>query len=350
MKRIFIIKPFIIALCLIGLINTGNAQNDADPAITSMSFAKSPIEVNEETTLTVFVTNAGFTTAVAAGSIGLSISLPTGAEYAAFPESVAALSGTFLSKFNWTYDLPNKNFLGTSNEDILPGDGGTIVINIKGYIAVNSRISVANILRFNPGAYPNDNTTNNNLSIALGVEPLVLPVKLLSFNATKVEKAVHLNWETETETSSNYFDVQTSSTGTAWQSIGIVNAVGNSTTNHSYSILHQFPVTGINYYRLKQVDNNARIEYSDIRTINFKTNNTITILPNPTTDKVLVTAGNTGTLKTVALYSSEGKLIQRINNFILGKSIDMSNYAPGVYLLKFINKNEITEVIKIIKI
>src|SRR5690242_12724522 len=129
MKKIFI-KTALVALCLSAIINTSSAQNDADPAITSFSFASSPIIVNHLTTLTVFFTNNGFTTPIAAGSVGLNISLPTSAEYIASPESIAALSGDFVSKFNWTYSTVNKNFFGTSNQAIAPGDGGTIIIMV----------------------------------------------------------------------------------------------------------------------------------------------------------------------------------------------------------------------------
>ena len=44
-----------------------------------------------------------------------------------------------------------------------------------------------------------------------------------------------------------------------------------------------------------------------------------------------------------------GKLLQQVTNFTLGKSIDLSNYAPSVYILKLIDKDGTTEVIKVVK-
>src|SRR6476620_10767420 len=101
MKKIFI-KLMMVVLGLSAIINSSSAQNDADPAITSLSFASSPIIVDHLTTLTVFFTNNGFTTPIAAGSVGLNVSLPTSAEYVASPETIVALSGNFVTKFNWT--------------------------------------------------------------------------------------------------------------------------------------------------------------------------------------------------------------------------------------------------------
>jgi hypothetical protein len=348
MKKIFI-KTIIVALGLSAIINPSYAQNDADPAITSFSFGMSPIIVNQVTTLTVFFTNAGFTTSIPAGTVGLNISLPTSEEYVAFPQTTAALSGSFLSKFTWTYSSVNKNFFGINNQAITPGDGGTIVIAVKGMVPVSSRISVANIQRLNPGAYPNENTSNNNLTASLGVvEGGPLPIKLLSFNAVKQNKTVNLTWETATELNSSHFDVQTSRNGTDWQSIGTVAAAGNSNTTQRYSFLHASPGKGINYYRLKLVDIDAKFEFSPTRTISFSTATTITISPNPTADKVFISSGNTGTVQ-LTVYSAEGRSIQSFNNFVLGSSIDMRGYTAGIYLLKITDKDDNTEVMRVVK-
>jgi len=225
-----------------------------------------------------------------------------------------------------------------------------VIIAIRGNIPVNSRISVANIQRLNPAAYPNENTNNNNLTASLSVVAGgPVPIKLLSFNAVKQNKSVSLNWETATEINSSYFDVQTSRNGTDWESIGRVNAAGNSNTTQHYSLLHASPVKGINYYRLKEVDIDAKFEYSDTRTITFSAANSITVMPNPTTDKLFITSGSSGTLQIVSLYSSEGRLMQNVANFKFGNSINMSNYAPGMYMLKMTDKDGQTEIIRIVK-
>ena len=349
MKKILVIKTIIVALCLGTITNTSYAQNDADPAITSLSFASSPIIVNHLTTLTVFFTNNGFTTSIAAGSVGLNVSLPTSGEYIASPETVVALSGSFVNKFTWTYSTVNKNFFGVSNQAIAPGDGGTIIITVKGVTPVSSRISVANIIRLNPAAYPNENTNNNNLTASLGVVPGgPVPIKLLSFDAVKQNKSVYLSWETATELNSSHFDIQTSRNGTDWQSIGTVAAAGNSNTTRRYSYTHSSPGKGINYYRIRLVDLDAKFEFSPTRAISFSTSTTITVSPNPTADKVFITSGNSGTVQ-LTVYSSEGKLMQTFKSFVLGNSIDMSSFAPGIYLLKITDKDDNTEVMRVVK-
>jgi hypothetical protein len=349
MKKLLVIKTIIIALCL-GAINPAQAQNDADPAITSMSFATSPILVNTTTTLTVTFINNGFTTAITAGSVGINISLPTSGEYVASPMSSIALSGTFVSKFNWTYNSATNNFFGVSNQSIAPGDGGTIVVNVRGMIPVTSRISVANIQRLNPSQYPNENVNNNNLTAALGVVPGgPQPVSLLNFTATKRNKVVDLNWQTAQELNSKHFDVQFSRDGVNWQSIGIVTAAGFSNTTRSYSFVHTTPVNGINFYRLKQVDIDAKFEYSVTRTVNFNTATSITLMPNPTVDRLYIIGNSAGTLQSVTLFSADGKEVLTTHDFLLGNSIDMRNFAPGIYNVKIVQRSGFIDVMKVIK-
>jgi Secretion system C-terminal sorting domain len=348
MKKI-IFKISIIAIFSGVMLNKANAQNDADPAVTSCSFANSPIQIGQETFLCIFVTNAGFTTNVASGSIGLQITLPVTAEYKSYPESIAAISGDYAGKFNWTYNSTTKVFTGTLNSDILPGDGGMILFNVKGNQTGNSIPSAADLLLLNPPAYPNDNNTNNDLAASMSVTSGTLPISLLSFNAVKQTNAVKLNWETSTEINSNYFDVLASSNGVNWKSIGTVKAAGNSSIKQQYLFTDNAPVKGMNYYRLKMVDIDAKFGYSLTRTVGFSTGSTLTIQPNPTTDRVYITSDDIANIKYVAVYSSEGKLMNVVNNFATGNSIDMQTYAPGVYLLKIIYKDDHTETERIVK-
>lgn len=350
MKNSLVIKTMIIALCLGAIMNSTKAQNDADPAITSFSFATSPITVGANTTLTVFFTNNGFTTSVAPGSVGLNLSIPTSSEYKAFPEAVTALSGTFAGKFNWNYNSITKTFIGVSNQAIAPGDGGTVIVTVRGYIPVTSRNSVANIIRYNPGAYPNENINNNNLTASLGVIPGgPTPVKLLTFTAAKQGKLVNLNWITTSEINSSHFDVQHSRNSTSWQTIGTVAAAGNSSTQKSYSLIHNAPAAGVNYYRLKQVDLDAKFENSLIRTVNFRTNTDLYVYPNPTTDRIVIDSESGGKVQSVTVYATDGRLMFNVNNFSLGNNIDLSKYGTGVFMIKIIDKDGKTELMKVVK-
>ena len=350
MKHLQKIKILVIALCLGAITTLSYAQNDADPAITSFSFATSPVTQGFTTTLTLSFLNNGFTTAIASGTIGINISLPTSLEYVAFPQSIAAITGSAASKFTFTYDAITNNFFAVSNQAIAPGDGGTIIVTVKGLIPVQSRISTANLQRLNPIFYPNENTNNNNLTAAMGVTPgSPLPTSLLDFTAVKKLKVVDLNWQTSNEQNSSHFDVEFSKDGSEFTSIGKVNASGSSTTSKNYTLVHSTPVNGINYYRLKMVDVGGLYKYSTVRTVKFSSTKTIKIMPNPTADRVYITSNEGGVLQSVGVYSMDGKLLHQVTNFALGKSIDLSTYAPSIYILKLIDKDGTTDIIKVVR-
>ena len=350
MKKLLVIKTFILALFLSGIAGTTLAQNDADPALTSMSFAASPIVVAHTTILTVTFVNNGFTTAIATGSVGLNITLPTSGEYVASPLSTAALSGTFMSKFNWTYNAATSNFFGVSNQSIAPGAGGTIVVNVVGVTPVASRISVANIQRLNPAAYPNENVNNNNLTASLGVIPGgTTPVLLLDFNAVKQGSAVKLSWRTSSEINSKYFDIEYSKDGSSWSSIGTVNAAGNSSIEKNYNMVHYTPVVGSNYYRLKQVDIGNAFVNSDIKVVNFTANTGIKVMPNPVVGKLYIISNTGSTFASVGLFTSDGKVLATYYKMVSGSTIDMTKYPAGTYMVKIMDTKGLTEIKTIVK-
>jgi len=350
MKKLLVIKTMIIALCLSAIVNKSAAQNDADPAITSMNFAASPVLMDHTTTLTVSFVNNGFTTAIASGSVGLNISLPTSGEYVASPLSTAALSGTLASKFNWTYNAATNNFFGVSNQAIAAGEGGTIVVNVKGVLTVTSRISVANIQRLNPAAYPNENVNNNNLTAALGVIPGgPQPVLLLNFDAVKQGSKVQLSWQTSSEINSDHFEIAYSKDGNSWVTLGSIAAAGNSSITKSYGYLHTTPAYGANYYRLKQVDIGGGFVYSTIKVVSFTNGTGIKVLPNPVVAKLYITSDAPTTFQSVAVFTAEGKLLQQNSKVASGTMIDMNRYTPGIYMIKVTDAAGNSEIHRIVK-
>ena len=188
--------------------------------------------------------------------------------------------------------------------------------------------------------------------ICIALQPAAggpLPVSLVDFTASKQNKVVDLNWQTSIEQNSSYFDVEFSRDGSKFESIGKVKASASSSTLKNYSLKHLSPVNGLNYYRLKLVDVDGSFTYSAVRTVKFSNSMSIAIMPNPTADRVYITSNEGGILQSVSLYSISGKLLQQVNNFVLGKSIDLSTYSPSVYILKLLDKNGSTEVIKVVR-
>ena len=119
------------------------------------------------------------------------------------------------------------------------------------------------------------NTTTNQATIngvtsfsdwSLG-EQSALPVELSSFSATILGSSVKLSWKTETEVNNYGFDVERSELSAerqAWEKIGFVNGNGNSNSPKSYTFTDTDVLSGKYSYRLKQIDNDGKFEYSKV--------------------------------------------------------------------------------------
>jgi hypothetical protein len=90
----------------------------------------------------------------------------------------------------------------------------------------------------------------------------VLPVELLSLTGTDEGDAVAVRWTSLTEHNSDYYILERSADAEHFQSIGTVEAAGESQQRIDYTFLDRTPLIGANYYRLKQVDLDGAYEHT----------------------------------------------------------------------------------------
>lgn len=115
----------------------------------------------------------------------------------------------------------------------------------------------------------------------------LLPVELSAFDAQPREKDVLLNWITGSEMNSSHFNVQRSTDGVAFASIGVVAAQGNTSTTSHYEFVDPQPASGVNYYRLEQVDMDGTSKLSEVEAVVFRRLlSTGSPYPNPTMDQI----------------------------------------------------------------
>jgi hypothetical protein len=109
-----------------------------------------------------------------------------------------------------------------------------------------------------------------------------LPVELLTFDGYQNAFNIDLEWSTATETQSSHFDIQRSSDGQSFETIGTVGAAGYSQEVIDYYFVDRTPELGINYYRLRQVDTNGEFEILPMIAIEYELDAmAIRVFPNP---------------------------------------------------------------------
>jgi len=115
------------------------------------------------------------------------------------------------------------------------------------------------------------------------VSPAPLPVQLVAFTAHAVGPAtVALAWQTASEATSAYFEVERSADGVHFAAVGRVAAAGTSTTARAYTYTDAAAPASALYYRLHQVDQNGRATYSPVRPARLAATSGLTLAPNPT--------------------------------------------------------------------
>jgi endoglucanase len=171
-----------------------------------------------------------------------------------------------------------------------------------------------------------------------------LPVTLLVFNANiSSDKTVILKWETTSEKNNDFFVVEKSNNGKDFQRIGVVKGSVNSSLVNSYNFVDMQPSEGTNYYRLKQVDLDGSISYSEVINIENNSSNGITIFPNPSNNVITINL-TSGNISQIQIYDLLGKLIYSNNILNSGSnevSIDVSYFNSGCYFIHLItDKNK----------
>lgn len=172
------------------------------------------------------------------------------------------------------------------------------------------------------------------------LSPNALPLQLGNFTALKQSNAVQLYWETLNEQNTSRFEIERSTDGINYTTIGHVNAAGNSQDMRNYSFADNLPLQGTNFYRLKMIDIDNKFSYSRVVAVKNSTGNIIAVqlFPNPATDIVqLQIPASQKETATVSVANTAGQvIIQRsvqLNEGDNAFSIPLSQFPNGQYYL-----------------
>lgn len=186
--------------------------------------------------------------------------------------------------------------------------------------------------RFNaPTYFAYENIIRNNAEVA----GAILPVELISFDATENDQEVVLNWKAEKELNLEGYEVERSFDGETFEYIGFVEA-NNTYQANDYNFTDQETEEGVAYYRLRSVDLDGTDEYSEVRSVklNHASNNpiaTVEIYPNPAADFVKVNTTNTNQKEQIlSIYNAAGQQVSS-TSFTDNTTVNVQNFKTGTY-------------------
>jgi hypothetical protein len=167
-----------------------------------------------------------------------------------------------------------------------------------------------------------------------------LPVNWLSFTGKKVgATSIQLSWVTANELKNDHYELERSEDGVLFAVIGNVEASKNANTTQQYLYTDLKPYSGVNYYRLKQVDKDGNYTYSAVVKVAMdKAHLLWTLFPNPAKDfTVLKALDDLGKLQ-VTVTDASGKLVQQQYRSVVKAgeliNIPLNTLSKGVYLVK----------------
>ncbi|MBP6623546.1 MAG: T9SS type A sorting domain-containing protein [Chitinophagaceae bacterium] len=186
-----------------------------------------------------------------------------------------------------------------------------------------------------------------------------LPAVITNFEGKKSASSNILDWTTSSEQNCAYFNLQYSTDGNQFTTIGRINSKsvnGLSQQVLDYTFNHTSPAAGHNYYRLEQVDLDGKASLnSQVIDLMWSSNGTVvTLYPNPIQhnlqiDLFAAKAQNTNinivdmsgrTLKQVQLKSVQGA-----NHF----EVNLDEIASGLYFVQIYENDKLVSVSKVKK-
>lgn len=179
---------------------------------------------------------------------------------------------------------------------------------------------------------------------------MTLPVTLVDFKARKQDQRVDLSWTTAAEQHNRGFYVERSSNGRDWTSIGFAGSKAPGGSSHytiEYGLTDNTPANGLNHYRLKQVDVDGKIQYSEYQIVRFDDLTAITLYPTLAAGAVTI-QGLSGR-ETISVYDVNGRKV--IQQQAKGSAcvVDVSGLSGGMYQVVITGNTGKTITRKLIK-
>lgn len=232
---------------------------------------------------------------------------------------------------NWTasiqiYSLPSNTLVSTSDtKSFTAADGGIPQQETWYYLYGLVTLAPGNYRYLaNMGDY-------GNFDAAFVGADCILPLRLNSFTGEYANNAVKLSWKKEDHSGFAHFEIEKSADARKFTEVGKI-MLSNSL---SYTFTDSDITSGTIYYRLKMVDMNGKISYSNIVRIHTKGTFQVQVSPNPVLDHLNI--NGLDKYGSVRIIDLSGKTLLKKEVRSQAISIDVSSLQKGIYLLEYFN-------------
>lgn len=187
------------------------------------------------------------------------------------------------------------------------------------------------------GTSSNGQCGGGECGVTINVQGGPLPVKISTFSAQRKSNTVVLNWKTATEINSKSFVIQRA-VNNDFKDIATI-ASNNLANGSSYNYTDLSPLSGLSSYRLKMVDLDGTVAYSEMRLVKetVSSSSDFTVYPNPNRGNARVTIFESSVSSEVQLIDQSGRMIQVVN-LQNRNTVDLNSIKTGMYIVRVVNK------------
>ena len=180
-----------------------------------------------------------------------------------------------------------------------------------------------------------------------GLDCTILPLELTEFGGEKVKDQNLLHWATAREFNTSHFEIERSNDAMDFTKIGDLKCGNKKMENQIYQYWDKEPQTGINYYRLKQVDLDGTFTYT--KTIAIDNQGIITnfelqkMYPNPAQNTInfVFAIPSSNSEIAIEIFDSNGKSVtattENYERGIQNFTQNLSSFSKGLYILRITN-------------
>jgi hypothetical protein len=252
----------------------------------------------------------------------------------AYSDSVTRVYG--LASYNMT--LYNTNFTnagGSNAWTVMKDSIGAGAWYLNGVCDTTSTVNVVKRLNMNGFSH-----------FATAQGGIVLPVELLRFEGHNAGSYNVIQWTTATEWNNNHFTLMRSADGNSFQPIAQLPGAGTSSTTHNYEYIDKKPLSGVNYYQLKQTDFDGTQSASEVIVVKNTTGDfsIVTMRPNPNDGRLFIDFHSYYSGQgSIRINDLQGRTLVTqnvtINSDLTTFEMDLSSLSKGIYALTIVLDN-----------
>jgi hypothetical protein len=270
-----------------------------------------------------------FCTSHTANNCYAQCSASTQAQFVSCLSSIATSGGSIslTATINLATNLaiPNKDFtLITNGFNIVTNTMPITVTGNPSMMVTNDGGSLG-IYKNGTGATFSGLSANGNLINYAASFNVVLAVEMASFSAKIKEKQVLLTWQTLVGNKLAYFDIECRRADSPFfETIGTLKATNMP---HTYTYTDKTP-GAINYYRLRQIDQDGKEILSKVVTLSTELDNKLKIYPNLVKDQLTIEMATDKDFQIINIFGQEVMRGQGATR------LDMAFLPVGTYILR----------------